>query len=386
MINPQMMYVTPWTRFQYFPSARCSREFEVTTTGTARRMMRSPASRNECPEILPIGPPAKSPVIEAVIESERPMAKNITPYHRRRGAKNRCPVRVMRGVIDTQMRKVYSPPVPSTSASVLVRTSFSLRDSQPRSVKIHGRRAGRARSTSAIFFLLTPGRSLAGSFLLIVCVTLIEIFLVRVIRIRIGITTDRVRSAHFSCLFLPLCDNGPGATDAVLSAPSSLGGTPLPSLRGRAWLRLRGCLRLCGRLAMRTRLVVRSRLLTRKEGLAGPGRVRWLPGADLARACPVRSEHKERKTMQCYFGTASHSAKHGNDRESGRELTHGLSLPAGWLRCRTDARLRGPGGRPSAPWRRFRAGRSGPWQCRSGGRHCRHRGGGRCRHGFDEAF
>ena len=57
----------------------------------------------------------------------------------------RAPVRVMSGVTDTAAKKQISLPVPSTSASVLVRTSISLRESQPRRMKISGTRAGRRR-------------------------------------------------------------------------------------------------------------------------------------------------------------------------------------------------------------------------------------------------
>jgi hypothetical protein len=98
-------------------------------------------------------------VIDAVIESAIPVTANMMPYHRRRGV-NRCPVTVASGVIVTARKKQISPPVPSVSASVLVRDSLSFSDIQPRSVKSIGTSAGSRRRNSAIFRLLIPGSSL----------------------------------------------------------------------------------------------------------------------------------------------------------------------------------------------------------------------------------
>src|ERR1700735_5569521 len=94
----------------------------------------------------------------AVVASEIPMSAKKMPYHRRSGAYHRAPVRVMNGVIDTAMRKVASPPVPSTSASLSVRTSFAFSDSQPRRMKNHGTKAGRRRKNRAIVRLLKRGK------------------------------------------------------------------------------------------------------------------------------------------------------------------------------------------------------------------------------------
>ena len=85
----------------------------------------------------------------AVVPSEIPISANMMPYQRRRGAIHWAPVRVIIGVIDRAMKKQASPPLPRTSASVLVRTSWEFRLNQPRAMKIHGMNAGRRMKNSA---------------------------------------------------------------------------------------------------------------------------------------------------------------------------------------------------------------------------------------------
>ena len=95
----------------------------------------------------------------AVVPSVIPISAKNMPYHRRSGAKNRTPVSVIAGVTDNAMSRQNSPPVPRTSASMLVRESFSFSDSHPRMMKIHGTNAGRRMKNSATDFLLIPGRN-----------------------------------------------------------------------------------------------------------------------------------------------------------------------------------------------------------------------------------
>jgi hypothetical protein len=124
------------------------------------RTTKNPVTRNVCPASRPKTPPSKSVVIAAVAASEMPMSAKKMPYHRRSGANQRAPVTVISGVIDTATKKQISPPVPSTSASVLVRTSLAFSDSQPRMMKTHGTNAGRRRKNRAIARLLNRGKCL----------------------------------------------------------------------------------------------------------------------------------------------------------------------------------------------------------------------------------
>ena len=97
----------------------------------------------------------------AVVASEVPMSAKKMPYHRRSGAYHRAPVSVISGVIETAIRKVNSPPVPSTSASLRVRTSLAFSEYHPRRMKNHGTNAGRRKKNSAIVRRLKRGKYVA---------------------------------------------------------------------------------------------------------------------------------------------------------------------------------------------------------------------------------
>jgi hypothetical protein len=100
----------------------------------------------------------------AVVASEIPMSMNMMPYQRRSGANHRAPVTVISGVIDTARKKAISPPVPSMSASVFVRLSFSFSENQPRATKIHGMNAGsRRRKRMRDCFLITRAENMKSS-------------------------------------------------------------------------------------------------------------------------------------------------------------------------------------------------------------------------------
>src|ERR1700689_2026503 len=122
------------------------------------RTMRNPVTRKVCPASRPKTPPEKLVVMEAVIASEVPMSAKKMPYHRRSGANHRAPVSVINGVIVTAIKKVASPPVPSTSASARVSTSLAFSDSHPRMTKNHGTNAGGRRKNRATVGLLNGGK------------------------------------------------------------------------------------------------------------------------------------------------------------------------------------------------------------------------------------
>ena len=93
-----------------------------------------------------------------------PMTANMIPYQRRSGAIHCCPVSVMIGVMLTAMKKQISPPVPSTSASVLVSTRSWFSENQPRSMNSSGMNAGsRSRTRISDCFLIVPAEKLRDS-------------------------------------------------------------------------------------------------------------------------------------------------------------------------------------------------------------------------------
>ena len=112
--------------------------------------MKNPVSRNVCPASRPNTPPAKSVVMAAVVVSAIPMIANQMPYHRRRGAIHCAPVRVISGLIDRAMYRHKMPPVPSTSASVLVRVPLGFASIQARDMKMMGTNTGRRMRNSAM--------------------------------------------------------------------------------------------------------------------------------------------------------------------------------------------------------------------------------------------
>ena len=92
------------------------------------------------------------------------MTANQMPYHRRRGAIHCAPVSVISGVIDRAMKKQNSPPVPSTSASSMVRMPLAFSDSQAGIMKMNGTNTGRRMRNSAIdrFLMVMAENSSTG--------------------------------------------------------------------------------------------------------------------------------------------------------------------------------------------------------------------------------